>query len=225
MNKKFAIFISLIACLALLIVVPVTTINAGRSRGDVNQDNEIDMKDVLALRKQIAGVATGLDLVLADANGDNEIDMKDVLLLRKHIANIPVSFAPLPDDSSVVSVVSTPSEVSTVSVVSTPSEVSTASVVSTPSEVSTVSTTSTSSTVSNPSGQVTLTINVTEESPRYTNNTIQKSWQYNVGETATFTVSMDVFKGDEKEMSEILSYVNLTNCTLQGTPTVGEPVS
>ena len=54
--------------------------------GDANGDGEIDMKDVLVIRKYIANLTDDLDLKAADCNGDGIVDMKDVLLLRKFIA-------------------------------------------------------------------------------------------------------------------------------------------
>ena len=56
--------------------------------GDANADNEINMKDVLTLRKYLAGMEVEINMTLADANGDDEINMKDVLALRKYLAGM-----------------------------------------------------------------------------------------------------------------------------------------
>ena len=56
--------------------------------GDVNGDNEIDMKDVLLLRKYLAKMDVTIVESLSDVNDDESIDMKDVLLLRKYIAGL-----------------------------------------------------------------------------------------------------------------------------------------
>ena len=56
--------------------------------GDANNDGEINMKDVLALRKYIAGLEVEINEAAADANEDGEINMKDVLMLRKFIAGL-----------------------------------------------------------------------------------------------------------------------------------------
>ena len=56
--------------------------------GDVNGDGSVDMKDVLVLRKYIAGMSGEIDRVAADVNGDGSIDMKDVLMTRKYIAKL-----------------------------------------------------------------------------------------------------------------------------------------
>ena len=57
------------------------------SAGDVNNDGEIDLKDVVLIRRFIAG---GWDVELdpedADVNNDNEVDLKDVVLIRRYIA-------------------------------------------------------------------------------------------------------------------------------------------
>lgn len=61
--------------------------------GDANADEEIDMKDVVILRKYIVNYdydTESSDVEVsagADANGDGTIDMKDVVLLRKYIVN------------------------------------------------------------------------------------------------------------------------------------------
>ena len=56
--------------------------------GDVNGDGSVDMKDVLKLRKVIAGSETLTKELeaLADVDGDGNVNMKDVLLLRKILA-------------------------------------------------------------------------------------------------------------------------------------------
>ena len=58
--------------------------------GDVNGDGGIDMKDVLMLRKVLAGAGDLSDKLKgnADVNGDGGVDMKDVLMLRKIIAGV-----------------------------------------------------------------------------------------------------------------------------------------
>lgn len=56
--------------------------------GDVNEDYEVDMKDVLLLRKAIARIVLDPVSEAGDLNNDIALDMKDVLLLRKIIAGI-----------------------------------------------------------------------------------------------------------------------------------------
>ena len=56
--------------------------------GDANDDGEINMKDILALRKFIAGLSDHINKAAADVTGDSVINMKDVLLIRKFVANV-----------------------------------------------------------------------------------------------------------------------------------------
>lgn len=56
--------------------------------GDVDGDGDVSMKDVLQVRKYIAGMEAELDLAAADVNGDKSVDMKDVLMMRKYIAKL-----------------------------------------------------------------------------------------------------------------------------------------
>ena len=60
--------------------------------GDATGDGEIDMKDVLVIRKYIAGISSDLNTEAADVNKDGSVDMKDVLLVRKYIAGLITSF-------------------------------------------------------------------------------------------------------------------------------------
>lgn len=55
---------------------------------DVNGDGDVDMKDVLILRRFLASVIDESDIVLrnADANGDGDIDMKDILYIRLYLS-------------------------------------------------------------------------------------------------------------------------------------------
>ena len=56
--------------------------------GDVNGDGDIDMKDVLALRRYIAPPDEPTVSAAADCNGDGAVDMKDVLRLRRFLAHL-----------------------------------------------------------------------------------------------------------------------------------------
>ena len=53
--------------------------------GDVNNDGEINLKDVISIRRFVVG-GYGVESNPAfDANNDNEINLKDVIVLRRYI--------------------------------------------------------------------------------------------------------------------------------------------
>jgi hypothetical protein len=55
--------------------------------GDVNGDGNINLKDVVLMRRYIAGGwGVTLDEKVADVNGDNTVNLKDVVMLRRYIA-------------------------------------------------------------------------------------------------------------------------------------------
>ena len=59
--------------------------------GDVNGDGAVDQKDVLILRRNLAGWDVEIDLDASDVNGDTEVDQKDVLILRRYLAGWDVT--------------------------------------------------------------------------------------------------------------------------------------
>ena len=83
-------FLSALLCLVLLLGCLLTTFAAAEpasTTGDVNADGAVNMKDVLALRKVLAGLdtATAGD---GDVNLDGDVNMKDVLCLRRYLAGL-----------------------------------------------------------------------------------------------------------------------------------------
>lgn len=55
--------------------------------GDVNGDGSVNLKDVVMIRRYIAGGwGVTLDEDIADVNGDAAVNLKDVVLLRRYIA-------------------------------------------------------------------------------------------------------------------------------------------
>ena len=89
--KKFLSFV----IAAVMVLSAVLTVFAATSDGshgfmrcDCNDDGTISMKDVLALRRLVAGDATAKDVnvLAADCDGDGAVTMKDVLYLRRVIA-------------------------------------------------------------------------------------------------------------------------------------------
>ncbi len=58
--------------------------------GDANGDGSVNMKDILLLRRILAGAAepTPEEAARADVNGDGSFNMKDILLLRRIVAGV-----------------------------------------------------------------------------------------------------------------------------------------
>ena len=56
--------------------------------GDANDDGNVNMKDVLLIRKFLAGMSVTLNEQNADCNSDGTVNMKDVLMLRKYLAGL-----------------------------------------------------------------------------------------------------------------------------------------
>ena len=58
--------------------------------GDLDDDGEVTMKDVLTMRRCIAGLIELDDGAIAagDIDGDGDITMKDVLKARRNIAGL-----------------------------------------------------------------------------------------------------------------------------------------
>lgn len=58
--------------------------------GDCNLDGIVNAKDVLALRKHLAGFNNNLAADEADTHNDSKVNAKDVLMIRKHLVNSSV---------------------------------------------------------------------------------------------------------------------------------------
>jgi len=57
--------------------------------GDLNQDSEIDITDLVILRKYLAYDSDdGLELLAADLNHDDNIDITDLVILRRYLAGL-----------------------------------------------------------------------------------------------------------------------------------------
>ncbi len=56
--------------------------------GDANDDGAVNMKDVLTIRKHLAGISVTLNEKAADLNGDGAVNMKDVLALRRQLVGL-----------------------------------------------------------------------------------------------------------------------------------------
>ena len=58
--------------------------------GDANDDEDVSMKDVLLIRRYIAGLQDekDIDIIAADVVTDEDVNTKDVLLIRRYIAGL-----------------------------------------------------------------------------------------------------------------------------------------
>ena len=93
--KRIIAFV-LCICLAFLSVLYVSA--AKYILADANGDGRINIKDVLTLRKCIAGMEVDIVEGAADINGDGAITISDVLLLRRHFAGlITIDSVPITD--------------------------------------------------------------------------------------------------------------------------------
>ena len=84
--KPLKLSLFLLTVIALFAVFGTAALAAAAS-GDVNADGNLNLQDVLALRKHLAGMPGTPDLEAADMNGDSAVNLKDLLLLRKKIAD------------------------------------------------------------------------------------------------------------------------------------------
>ncbi len=64
----------------------------GKLLGDATGDGNIDMKDVLSIRRYLSKLGSIASEENSDVNTDKSIDMKDVLMIRKYLAHIITDF-------------------------------------------------------------------------------------------------------------------------------------
>ncbi len=83
--KKRILSLFLVVCL-IISALPSGVFASEILYGDVNSDGEINMRDVLALKRFIAGSGNSIDEIAADVTCDSLIDEADVALLKKQIA-------------------------------------------------------------------------------------------------------------------------------------------
>ena len=89
MKKCLACVLTLAVLLTSVVaVISVTAEDGSSSWGDVNGDGGVNLKDVLALRRHVAGMEALANEAAGDLDFDGTINMKDVLLLRKFVAGM-----------------------------------------------------------------------------------------------------------------------------------------
>ncbi len=74
------------AAIDLIVVAQFKIDESSVLSGDANSDGVVNMKDVLILRKHVAGMPVELNFVASDIDGEGAVNMKDVLMLRKYLA-------------------------------------------------------------------------------------------------------------------------------------------
>ncbi|HEY3281767.1 MAG TPA: carboxypeptidase regulatory-like domain-containing protein [Armatimonadota bacterium] len=65
---------------------PIST--PSRKKGDVNGDNSVNVKDLIALLRIIVGLDTPADTAPADVDGNGKVGITDALLLLKYVAGL-----------------------------------------------------------------------------------------------------------------------------------------
>lgn len=101
-KNRFKKLISMLLIVCMVItMVPVGAIPADAKKyvpknyGDMNEDQKVDLKDVLTLRKYILEAKDNkINLDNADLNADKLVDMRDFLILRKYLAEWDVTLGP-----------------------------------------------------------------------------------------------------------------------------------
>lgn len=58
--------------------------------GDANSDGEVNSKDVVMMKKHLAGYKVDINLAACDVNGDNTVNSKDVVMVMKKLAGYDV---------------------------------------------------------------------------------------------------------------------------------------
>ena len=91
MKKYLSLTFALVILLVALSSVAINGVAESVTHlyGDVNDDDSVDLRDVLFIRKHLASIKVEVfNFQACDVNQDSCADMKDVLLIRKHIAHV-----------------------------------------------------------------------------------------------------------------------------------------
>ncbi len=86
---SFAIALCMLISTAVF-AIPAGAVTYGYTRGDADDSTEVTTKDVLLVRKFLAGISDEKELncVAADADEDSDVTTKDVLYIRKMLAGL-----------------------------------------------------------------------------------------------------------------------------------------
>ena len=72
-------------------LIPFVIIQSACNYGDLNNDNKIDSKDILLMKKKLAGYEVAdLNKEACDVNGDGKVSSADAVLLLKYVAGYDV---------------------------------------------------------------------------------------------------------------------------------------
>ena len=134
MSSRTKRVIAFVSCVALVFVFNIIAVcetsgvestpevSTGYYRGDCDQNGEIDMKDVLLMRRHMA-FNDPLAKYVGDVDADDDVDMRDVLLIRQYLAGFPIILIPVPiddDTTTTQQTITTTSQVSTTTTTKTP---------------------------------------------------------------------------------------------------------
>ena len=70
-------------------LLPGTVTVSSRIAGDVNGDGEVNILDLIRLRKYLMSAAQDIQSANADVTGDGVVDNKDLVRMRKYLAGDP----------------------------------------------------------------------------------------------------------------------------------------
>ncbi len=195
-----------------------------------------------------AGTLTEGQQIRGDCNGDGAINMKDVLILRKYIADLPVEFADhicsvSPSETQPTAPSYTqpsetqpsytqPSETQpsytqpseTQPSYTQPSETQPSETQPSYTQPSETQPSQTQPSQSQPQGDTyTLSLNISEEAPRYNTVTHTDSFQVPKNQDATIEIVVMAYQDlDVNDTAKIKGFVSLTGATLSGDPVIGD---
>ena len=69
-------------------------VSIGKMKGDINQDNKINLQDVVTTQRAMANLISfnAFQTALADLNGNEKADMDDVVMMQQYVAGLINSF-------------------------------------------------------------------------------------------------------------------------------------